>query len=144
MKSMTKSIKAISLTLVMALALCVIAMPTAYANAETVSETATVEPKITLLTTLSGDLQSGETKSKTFNVSSSAGAAIRVVYSSSSQVGNQYAPIRVKIDGSTIATSNGYSAGDVIWNLTPGNHTLTVENIGNVWLAFAISVSTLY
>ena len=143
MKSMTKRVKSASLALLMAFALCGIAMPVTYANAEPVSESVTSEMRTTLITHLSGDLQPGREASKSFNVSSGAGAAVKVVYTSSSQIGNQYAPITVYIDGSRVATSDGYNTGITIWNLTPGNHTLRVVNTGSVWLAFAVNVATL-
>lgn len=143
MKSMIRKIKAVSMALLMALVLSVIAMPVSNANAEPVSESVTNEPRIIELVNLSGDLKPGQSKAKSFNVSSPAGAAIKVVYTSFSQNGNQYAPITVSIDGSTVATSDGFNTSFTIWNVTAGNHTLKVENTGSVWLAYAVTIVTI-
>ena len=141
MKSITKNIKTFLLALLTALVLCGIAMPVAIANAEPVSESATNQTRTSMVTSLSGDLQPGQANSKTFSISSTA--AVKVVYTSFSQVGEQYAPVRVYIDGVAVATSNGYNSGITIWYLTKGAHTLKVENTGSVWLAFAVDIVTI-
>lgn len=98
------------------------------------------ETRTTLVTSLSGELKPNASKSKTFYTNQSL--AVKVVYGSSAQEGNQSAPITIYIDGKWVAKSNGNTSGFTIWNLTPGTHTLKVVN-GNVWSAFAVDIATI-
>ncbi len=124
---------------VLALLCCIIGtvIPATKANA---ADNTSHETRTTQVTYLSGELKPYASMSKTFHTN--APLAVKVVYTSSAQEGDQAAPVTIYIDGAKVATSNGYSTGVTIWSLTAGYHTLKVVN-GSVWAAFGMDIATL-